>query len=90
MGGKVAIALRELYGAKYILLDDIRNFKNLANSERLSRDPATAGDEWLRPALCEDALGLARILAELAPQEREVHGLRERQLLLERARASRA
>jgi RNA polymerase sigma factor (sigma-70 family) len=36
---------------------------------------ATAGDDWLRPALCEDALRLARILAELAPQEPEVHGL---------------
>ena len=36
---------------------------------------ATAGDEWVRPALCDDALRLARILAELAPQEPEVHGL---------------
>jgi RNA polymerase sigma factor (sigma-70 family) len=36
---------------------------------------ATAGDNWLRPALCEDALRLGRILAELAPQEPEVHGL---------------
>ena len=36
---------------------------------------ATAGDEWHRPALCEDALRLGRILAELAPQEPEVHGL---------------
>src|SRR5687767_2757769 len=36
---------------------------------------ATAGDDWLRPALCEDALRLGRILAELAPKEREVHGL---------------
>jgi RNA polymerase sigma factor (sigma-70 family) len=36
---------------------------------------ATAGDDWMRPALCEDALRLARILAELAPQESEVHGL---------------
>jgi RNA polymerase sigma factor (sigma-70 family) len=36
---------------------------------------ATAGDDWLRPALCEDALRLGRILAELAPQESEVHGL---------------
>jgi RNA polymerase sigma factor (sigma-70 family) len=36
---------------------------------------ATAGDEWLRPALCEDALRLGRILAGLAPQEPEVHGL---------------
>ncbi len=36
---------------------------------------ATAGDDWLRPALCEDALRLGRILAELEPQEPEVHGL---------------
>src|SRR5439155_13330166 len=36
---------------------------------------ATAGDDWMRPALCEDALRLGRILAALAPQEPEVHGL---------------
>lgn len=36
---------------------------------------ATSGDDWLRPALCEEALRLGRILAELAPQEPEVHGL---------------
>src|SRR5439155_4600964 len=36
---------------------------------------ATAGDDWVRPALCEEALRLARILAGLAPQEPEVHGL---------------
>jgi RNA polymerase sigma-70 factor (ECF subfamily) len=36
---------------------------------------ATTGDDWLRPALCEDALRVGRILAELAPQEPEVHGL---------------
>jgi RNA polymerase sigma factor (sigma-70 family) len=36
---------------------------------------ATAGDAWLRPALCADALRLGRILAELTPQEPEVHGL---------------
>jgi RNA polymerase sigma-70 factor, ECF subfamily len=36
---------------------------------------ATAGEEWMRPALCEDALRLGRILAELAPLEPEVHGL---------------
>jgi RNA polymerase sigma factor (sigma-70 family) len=36
---------------------------------------ATAGDDWLRPALCDDALKLARMLAELAPNEPEVHGL---------------
>jgi RNA polymerase sigma factor (sigma-70 family) len=36
---------------------------------------ATAGEDWVRPALCEDALRLGRILAELTPQESEVHGL---------------
>ena len=36
---------------------------------------ATSGDDWMRPALCEDALRLGRILAELTPQEPEVHGL---------------
>lgn len=36
---------------------------------------ATAGDHWTRPGLCEDALRLGRILAELAPAEAEVHGL---------------
>jgi RNA polymerase sigma factor (sigma-70 family) len=36
---------------------------------------ATAGDDWVRPGLCEDALRLGRILAELAPKEPEVHGL---------------
>lgn len=35
----------------------------------------TAGGEWVRPALCEEALRLGRILAELAPAEPEVHGL---------------
>ncbi|SAK70380.1 RNA polymerase sigma factor [Caballeronia pedi] len=36
---------------------------------------ATAGDDWMRPGLCEDALRLGRILAELTPDESEVHGL---------------
>ena len=36
---------------------------------------ATAGDDWMRPALCEDAMRLGRILAELVPWEPEVHGL---------------
>jgi RNA polymerase sigma factor (sigma-70 family) len=36
---------------------------------------ATAGADWMRPALCEDALRLGRILAELVPNEAEVHGL---------------
>ncbi len=36
---------------------------------------ATAGDDWMRPALCEDALRLGRILAGLLPDQPEVHGL---------------
>src|SRR6187455_1439296 len=36
---------------------------------------ATAGEDWMRPALCEEALRVGRILAELAPEEGEVHGL---------------
>jgi RNA polymerase sigma factor (sigma-70 family) len=36
---------------------------------------ATSGDDWMRPALCDEALRLGRILAELAPGESEVHGL---------------
>jgi RNA polymerase sigma factor (sigma-70 family) len=36
---------------------------------------ATAGDDWMRPALCEEALRLGRILASLVPTEPEVHGL---------------
>src|SRR2546426_2877560 len=47
---------------------------------------ATAGDDWMRPALCEDALRLGRILAELVPQGPEVHGL----VALMSLRASRA
>ena len=36
---------------------------------------ATAGDDWMRPSLCEDALRMGRIVAELMPREAEVHGL---------------
>ena len=36
---------------------------------------ATAGGDWMRPALCEEAIRLGRVLAELAPREPEVHGL---------------
>ena len=36
---------------------------------------ATAGDDWMRPALCDDALRLGRVLATLAPEQAEVHGL---------------
>ena len=54
---------------------------------------ATRGDEWMRTELCEDALRLGRILAELVPQEAEVHGLvalMELQASRIRARVSRA
>jgi RNA polymerase sigma factor (sigma-70 family) len=47
---------------------------------------ATAGDDWLRPALCDDAIRLGRVLAGLAPDEPEVHGL----LALMSIQASRA
>ncbi len=36
---------------------------------------ATAGDDWMRPALCEDAMRLGRIVASISPNEPEVHGL---------------
>jgi RNA polymerase sigma factor (sigma-70 family) len=36
---------------------------------------ATSGDEWMRPTLCDEAMRVGRILAELAPAEAEVHGL---------------
>jgi RNA polymerase sigma factor (sigma-70 family) len=36
---------------------------------------ATAGDDWIRPGLCEDALRLGRVVAELLPREPEIHGL---------------
>jgi RNA polymerase sigma-70 factor (ECF subfamily) len=36
---------------------------------------ATAGDDWMRPSLCQEAVRLGRVLAELAPKEPEVHGL---------------
>jgi len=47
---------------------------------------ATVGDDWMRPALCEDAQRLGRVLAGLAPNEPEVHGL----LALMEIQASRA
>jgi RNA polymerase sigma factor (sigma-70 family) len=54
---------------------------------------ATAGDDWMRPALCQEALRLGRILAELAPEEPEVHGLvalMEIQASRQRARTGRS
>jgi len=46
-----------------------------AKNVRQVETNVTAGDAWLRPELCEDALRLGRILAELMPNEAEVHGL---------------
>jgi len=53
-------------------LSSVREVIDLVFNEGYS---ATAGDDLVRPALCEDALRLGRILAELAPNEPEVHGL---------------
>lgn len=76
--------------AKRILADAHVPFEVPRGSERASRlssvleviylvfnegYTATAGSDWMRPALCEDALRLGRILAELAPNDPEVHGL---------------
>ena len=76
--------------AKRILADAHVPFEVPRGSERASRlssvleviylvfnegYTATAGADWMRPALCEDALRLGRILAELTPNDPEVHGL---------------
>jgi predicted RNA polymerase sigma factor len=56
--------------------------------------PRPGGEDWIRPALCDDALRLGRVLAELASRESEVHGLvalwRSRRRVLGRAWARRA
>ncbi len=76
--GRVALTLRLLGG---LTTDEIARAFLVAEptvAQRIVRAKgysATAGDDWMRPALCEDALRLGRILAELAPQEPEVHGL---------------
>src|SRR5215210_3279470 len=53
-------------------LSSVLNVVYLVYNEGYS---ATAGDDWMRPQLCEEALRLGRILAGLAPEEPEVHGL---------------
>ena len=58
-------------------LDDVMAVIYLIFNEGYS---ATAGDDWMRPDLCQEAIRLARMLAELMPEEPEVHGL---QALLE-------
>src|SRR5207249_685750 len=64
--------------AKNRAIDAMRRHKLLAKKhEELGHEgySATAGDDWMRPALCDDALRLGRILQGLAPNEPEVHGL---------------
>jgi len=60
-GGELATRLSSVLGVIYLIFNEGYS--------------ATAGDDWMRPALCEDALRLGRIVAELAPMEAEVHGL---------------
>ncbi len=60
-GAELAARLSSVLGVLYLIFNEGYS--------------ATAGDDWVRPALCEDALRLGRILAELAPHEPEVHGL---------------
>ena len=60
-GSELAARLSSVLGVLYLIFNEGYS--------------ATAGDDWMRPALCEDALRLGRILAGLAPHEPEVHGL---------------
>ncbi|HEY0018078.1 MAG TPA: RNA polymerase sigma factor [Longimicrobium sp.] len=60
-GAELAARLSSVLGVVYLIFNEGYS--------------ATAGDDWMRPALCEDALRLGRILAELVPGEPEVHGL---------------
>jgi RNA polymerase sigma factor (sigma-70 family) len=60
-GGEVAARLSSVLAVIYLIFNEGYS--------------ATTGGDWMRPALCEEALRLGRILAELAPREPEVHGL---------------
>ncbi len=86
MGQRISRAKKALVGADFDLpvgrareerLADVMSVVYLIFNEGYS---ATAGDDWMRPDLCQEALRLARILAGLVPGEPEVHGL---QALLE-------
>jgi RNA polymerase sigma factor (sigma-70 family) len=88
MGQRISRAKRTLAdaGAEFELptgedrtrrLDDVMSVIYLIFNEGYS---ATAGDDWMRPELCQEAIRLARLLAEMVPDEPEVHGL---QALLE-------
>ncbi|MCM2394154.1 RNA polymerase sigma factor [Streptomyces albipurpureus] len=70
---KAGVAFEVPYGPdRSARLDSVLEVIYLIFNEGYS---ATTGDDWTRPALCEDALRLARVLAALMPQEPEVHGL---------------
>jgi len=60
-GAELAARLSSVLGVLYLIFNEGYS--------------ATAGDDWMRPALCEDALRLGRVLAGLAPYQPEVHGL---------------
>jgi predicted RNA polymerase sigma factor len=75
---QVALTLRLLGGlttdeiARAFLVPEPTVAKRIVRAKRYS---ATAGDDWMRPELCGEALRLGRILAGLVPGEPEVHGL---------------
>jgi RNA polymerase sigma factor (sigma-70 family) len=86
----VATVAQRIVRAKRTLTEARVPFEAPAGEERIARlasvleviylvfnegYSATAGEDWMRPALCEDALRLGRVLAELLPREPEVHGL---------------
>jgi RNA polymerase sigma-70 factor (ECF subfamily) len=60
-GGELAARLSSVLAVLYLIFNEGYS--------------ATTGDDWMRPTLCDEALRLGRVLAELAPQEPEVHGL---------------
>jgi RNA polymerase sigma factor (sigma-70 family) len=81
VGQRITRAKRTLEGESFELptgrereqrLDDVMGVLYLIFNEGYT---ATAGDDWARPDLCAEAIRLTRMLAELAPQEPEVHGL---------------
>jgi RNA polymerase sigma factor (sigma-70 family) len=81
IGQRISRAKKTLAGEEFELpqgterearLDDVMGVLYLIFNEGYA---ATAGDDWMRPDLCYEAIRLARMLAGLAPQEPEVHGL---------------
>ena len=60
-GGERAARLADVLGVIYLIFNEGYS--------------ATSGDDWMRPALCDEAVRVGRVLAELAPGEPEVHGL---------------